>query len=93
MYIVCLYIRVCVYVLHFHTYQYNNTVQDYEKTLEEYSRSDLEDQFTRMASITYLHNTRRPVSSAAELGRDVLTRDVLKLRQRYDKLLSALQKK
>ena len=84
----CVCICVCVYTLHYHTC----TVQDYEETLEEYCKS-LEDQFTRMASITYAQNTKRPTSSAAELGRNVLAQDVLKLRQRYDKLLSALEKK
>lgn len=57
------------------------------------SSADLEERFTRMASITYAHNTKRPTSSAAELGRNVLSQDVMKLRQRYDKLLSALEKK
>lgn len=54
---------------------------------------DLVDQFTRMASITYSQNTKRLISSASELGRDVLAQDVLKLRKRYDKLQSALEKK
>ena len=46
-----------------------------------------------MASITYAHNTKRPTSSAAELDTNVLSQDVMKRRQRYDKLLSALEKK
>ena len=57
------------------------------------STVDLEDRFTRMASITYSQNTKRPTSSASELGRNVLAQDVSKLRQRYDKLLAALEKK
>lgn len=71
------------------------SLQDYEKTLEEYSMSpaELEERFTRMASITYAQNTKRPTSSAGELGRNVLSQDVVKLRLRYDKLLSALEKK
>ena len=92
---------VCVQITHINVIFYSinttliYTVQDYEKTLEEYSMSpaDLEDQFTRMASITYAHNTKRPTSSAGELGRNILAQDVLKLRHRYDKLLSALEKK
>lgn len=57
------------------------------------SAADLEDRFTRMASITYAHNTKRPTSSAAELGRNVLDQDVQKLRQRYDKLSLAVELK
>jgi len=71
------------------------TLQEYESVLEQYSLSpaELESGFTRIASITFAHNTKRASSSASELGRNVLSQDVEKMRQRYDKLLATLKRK
>jgi len=71
------------------------TSQEYESVLEQYSLSpaELESGFTRIASITFAHNTKRATSSASELGRNVLSQDVEKMRQRYDKLLATLKRK
>ncbi|XP_065889965.1 microtubule-actin cross-linking factor 1-like isoform X3 [Dysidea avara] len=75
--------------------QFVEMAKEYESVLEQYSLSpaELESGFTRIASITFAHNTKRATSSASELGRNVLSQDVEKMRQRYDKLLATLKRK
>jgi len=92
--------RVCHFRESINFYKYINntnvvTSQEYEAVLEQYSLSpaELENGFTRIASITFAHNTKRATSSASELGRNVLSQDVEKMRQRYDKLLVTLKRK
>ena len=70
-------------------------MQEYEKILQEYSLCslDLEERFSRVASIIFARNIKRPTPTVSEQGDNVLKEQVEELTQRYELLSADLDKK